>query len=105
MKDLKLPDGPHSLKELFSWATYNAQKLLVDSPLADDYRTNFAEIMKFPIEIHEAYAGTGNGSVTLHKQYKELVSTFSVKTQKNRRTTSFMIVYVQAVQATFVKRH
>ncbi len=95
MKNLKLPDGPHSLKELFAWAEYNAQKLMVDSPLADEYRTNFAELMKYPIHIHEAYSGTGNGSVTLHKQYKQLVRTFSLNILKSC-TAPFMNANLQA---------
>lgn len=78
MIDLGLPDGPGTLVELFDWASFNARQLLVNSPLAEEYRKNFAELLPYPLHVHDAYSGTGSGSITLHKQYNQLVRTSSV---------------------------
>ena len=71
---MNLPQGPSSLDELMRWASFNAQSLIQDSEFAETYSENFAELLKYPIEVHDAYAGMGTGSVTLHRQYKQLSS-------------------------------
>ena len=71
---MNLPEGPTSLAELFQWPRFNAQKLLVESPQSAELRTNFRELLKYDIEIHDSYSGTGTGSVTLHLQHKHMMS-------------------------------
>ena len=65
------PPGPTSLKSLFEWADYNAHTLCLDgtelSAATADRFKDFAQMCK--IEIHEAFAGTCNGSVALKQQF------------------------------------
>lgn len=59
------PDGPTSMKEIASWAFYNADQLPSPS----------TAVLQRPIYVTESYAGTWNGAVSLHKQWKAMQMT------------------------------
>lgn len=68
------PNGPDSLQGLFSWPQWNAARLL-DVPsmnLMKERIERLLYVLSLDIEIHESYAGTGNGSVCLHRQLHAL---------------------------------
>ena len=69
------PAGPTSLDDLFRWASFNARTVLLNCETADDNRTRFRNLMKYPIQIFDSYSGTGTASSTLHTQYKHMVRT------------------------------
>ena len=66
------PLGPDSLSELFTWPTWNAQKLL-SNPQARDIFTGIKEIV-----INDAYSGMGTGSLVFHWQAEAFCSHFAV---------------------------
>ena len=65
------PLGPSQLKDLFAWPKYNAEILLKDSAL----RQNFLHNCKYEIRLNDAYSGMGTASWTLHSQHKHMCST------------------------------
>lgn len=85
---MNLPDGPKALPELFQWPRYNARKLLLESPESNTLRSNFQNLLKYDIEIHDNYSGTGTGSVTLHLQHKHMMSAFLRSLHQQEAATS-----------------
>ena len=73
VKRMGLPEAPSTLEALYMWPRFNAQKLLVDSDNAEQYRRNFEQLMQCDIHIHDCYSGTGTGSTTLHLQHKHMI--------------------------------
>ena len=70
------PDGPDSLKSLFDWAEYNADRLLNDESLDLEAKMvqykRLMSLLSKDIEVHEAYGGSGNGGTMLHRQITAL---------------------------------
>ena len=66
--DESWPIGPATLPLLFDWPSYNADRLFEDATL----KASFSELSHRNIYIFEAYAGTGNASVSAAQQFWSL---------------------------------
>ena len=74
------PEGPEDMGTAFRWPEYNANKLLHVKdgsayPTAETALRRLKEVvrvLKFDIEVHESYGGSGNGATCLHKQIAAL---------------------------------
>ncbi|CAL1137447.1 unnamed protein product [Cladocopium goreaui] len=68
------PNGPDSPHGLFLWPEWNSARLLDVSSmnLKKERVERLLYLLSLDIEIHECYAGTGNGAVTLHRQLDAL---------------------------------
>ena len=68
------PNGPDTLHGLFLWPEWNSARLLDVSSmnLMKERVERLLYLLSLDIEIHECYAGTGNGAVTLHRQLDAL---------------------------------
>ena len=68
------PNGPDSPHGLFLWPEWNSARLVDVSSmnLKKERVERLLYLLSLDIEIHECYAGTGNGAVTLHRQLDAL---------------------------------
>ena len=68
------PNGPDQPHGLFLWPEWNSARLLDVSSmnLKKERVERLLYLLSLDIEIHECYAGTGNGAVTLHRQLDAL---------------------------------
>lgn len=69
------PDGPSTLKELFNWPKWNADRL-IQSDLQHLVRRCLGENLLCDITVNDAYSGMGTGGYTLHLQHAHLCRDF-----------------------------
>ena len=60
------PDGPSNVVDLFNWPDYNSGRIFDVAPDKPALLARLSHTLSKDWEIHEAYAGTGNGACTLH---------------------------------------
>ena len=64
-------DGPKSLVELFDWPSFNAHVLMND----EQCRNSFVNLVdSCNIVVFDSFAGTGNGSVCVKKQFNAFLA-------------------------------
>lgn len=72
------PDGPKTMAEAAEWPKWNAKRLFEPGVHRSDRIESFGSVLAMrEIIIHEAYAGSGNGAVSLHHQFRALADEYN----------------------------